>query len=240
MSLFRKFSKLTKSVQSPLNRHGLRLGTAASFEHEPLLRSLGAIDTVLDVGANSGQFALLCHSCFPDAQIHSFEPLSGPADRFAALFEGRSRVTLHRCALGSVSGQSTIHVTQRDDSSSLLQPDLQSAMFKGTHAVRTDEIAIKRLSDVLTAKDLKGRCLMKIDVQGFEAEVLKGSEDLLQALDWIYCEASFVGLYKDQPLAHEIIAWLAERGFVMAGVETDPLMKRNGRSIQADFLFQKT
>lgn len=116
---------------------------------------------------------------------------------------------------------------------------MQAELFPGTHQIGTETIRIARLSDILSPDDITGSALLKIDVQGFEGEVLRGCEDMLDRFEWIYCEASFRELYAGQPLAHEIVAWLARRGFVMTGVETHPTMIFDGRAVQADFLFSR-
>jgi hypothetical protein len=115
----------------------------------------------------------------------------------------------------------------------------QAKYFPGTREIGVETIRVARLSEELSSHEIKGPVLLKIDVQGFEGEVLKGCEDMLSHINWIYCEASFVELYQGQPLAHEIIIWLAERGFSLAGVEVGPGMAFEGRAVQADFLFSK-
>jgi len=78
--------------------------------------------------------------------------------------------------------------------------------------------------------------LLKLDVQGFELEALKGCEDLLHCFAWVYAECSFVELYEGQALADGVIAWLRERGCVLSGVYNMTYDKQ-GRAVQADFLF---
>jgi hypothetical protein len=76
---------------------------------------------------------------------------------------------------------------------------------------------------------------MKIDVQGAELAVLQGC-DSLDEIDWIYVELSFVGLYQGQPLCDEIIGYLGEHGFRLAGVFNQVRTAAFGPT-QADFLF---
>jgi FkbM family methyltransferase len=237
MSALRKFQKAFRSLRDPLTRRALRHRVAASYEHAGLLASLGPLDVIVDVGANVGQFALLSRIVQPNAKIHSFEPMDAAARTYDAALEGEP-VTLYRTALGATRGEAEIHVTARADSSSLLSPGLQADVFPGTHEVGHETVRISKLSDVLTSEDLKGTSLLKIDVQGYEGEVLRGCEDLLSCVTWIYSEMSFLELYSGQPLAHELIAWLAEHGFRIAGVETDAEMMHEGRTVQADFLFR--
>ncbi|GAB4355526.1 MAG: FkbM family methyltransferase [Gammaproteobacteria bacterium] len=216
----------------------LRFGVAAGIEHARVLRSLGRVSTVVDIGANRGQFALAARRCFPNARIIAFEPLAGPARVFERLFASDSGVALHRTAVGSSSGEVLIHVSARDDSSSLLPiTALQSHLFPGTAEAGTEKVQVGRLADFIAGGDLTPPALLKLDVQGFELEALKGCEDLLDRFAWVYAECSFVELYQGQALGDEVIAWLRERGFALCGVYHTAYDGR-GKAVQADFLFE--
>lgn len=240
MGLLRKLAKASQALSHPLTRTALRHGVAASYEHAGLLRGLGRLATVIDVGANVGQFALLCRLVQPQAVVHSFEPMAAAGDTYLRVLGGHAGVHLHRCALGATPGTAEIHVTARADSSSLLKPDAQAEVFPGTDQIGTESIRVARLADEVAPESIAAPALLKIDVQGFEGEVLTGCEAELGRFDWIYCEMSFRELYAGQPLAHDLIAWLAARGFALASVETDAEGYREGRAVQADFLFQRT
>ena len=113
---------------------------------------------------------------------------------------------------------------------------MQQRLFPGTGEVRTETIRMRRLADLVPAGDIKTPALLKLDVQGFELEVLRGCEELLECFAYVYAECSFVELYSGQALAHDVIGWLAGRGFVLGGVYNmsyDSL----GRAVQGDFLF---
>jgi len=80
--------------------------------------------------------------------------------------------------------------------------------------------------------------MLKIDVQGFELQALRGCEELLDCFTYIYVECSFTELYEGQALADEIIEWLRKRNFVLKGIY-NPYYDANGVAIQGDFLFAK-
>lgn len=169
--------------------------------------------------------------------MFAFEPISGPAARFGKVFQGDSRVMLHQAAIGPETDEATIHVSAADDSSSLLPiSQVQQRLFPGTGEVRTETIKVGRLVDFVSAKEIAGPALLKLDVQGFELEALRRCEYLLGRFSQVYEECSFVELYSGQSLAHEVIAWLGERGFVLKGVY-NMSYDRNGRAVQGDFLF---
>ncbi len=215
----------------------LRHGVAASVEHRNVLSGL-VCRTVVDIGANRGQFALIARKCFPDARIDSFEPLSEPADRFEKVFAGDGNTYLHRLAIGATEGETTIHVSQRDDSSSLLPIGKgQTALFPGTSEREQRTIRVAPLDAVLTVHDIQHPALLKLDVQGFELEALHGCESLLDQFRYIYCECSFVELYKWQALAHDVIDYLHQREFILKGIY-NVFYDHRGYAVQGDFLFE--
>ncbi len=211
---------------------------APAIEHETVLQGL-CLDFVIDVGANRGQFSLVCRELYPKAAVVAFEPQDGPASVYRALFTGDTRVRLHVNALAPVRGRLTMNISARDDSSSLLPiSEAQIDNFPGTQAVGVREVTAGPLGDFVQVSEFGSRCLLKIDVQGFELEVLKAADSLLHGFQWIYVECSFVPLYEGQALAPEIIAWLADRHFSPAG-RFNAMYTRDGGLLQADLLFRR-
>lgn len=224
----------TKALLQALVRHRVLAGA----EHRQILTR--ELATVIDVGANRGQFSLAVRRWAGDARIIAFEPLSAAAARFQEVFRGDDRVTLHRAAIGPEAGETVIHVAAADDSSSLFSfSELQEQIYPGTAEVGTEKIRVGRLTDFLSKEQIIPPALLKLDVQGFELEALKGSEDLLELFSQVYVECSFVGLYSGQALAGEVIAWLKERGFGLKGVY-NMAYDRSGRAVQGDFFFEAT
>jgi hypothetical protein len=97
-------------------------------------------------------------------------------------------------------------------------------------------VPVVRLPDIIDLSTLPRPILLKIDVQGAELEVLKGAEALLPLIDAIYCEVSFARLYEGQPLAEDIVQYLARNSFTLRGVFNQSSTKDLGPT-QADFLF---
>jgi len=234
-----KSKKLAAILKSPyyLTRL-LRHRVAAGVEHERVLSGFDC-RTVVDVGANRGQFALVARRCRPEARIISFEPLPPPAATFRAVFARDDQVTLHEVAIGPVLGNATIHVSRLDDSSSLLPiTATQADLFPGTEEVATATVRLAPLREFIPAADIHAPALLKLDVQGFELEALRGCEDLLDRFAYVYVECSFVELYAGQAMADEVIAWLRERGFKLCGVHNMDY-GCDGSAIQGDFLFAR-
>lgn len=216
----------------------LRHRVAASTEHDHILRGL-KIDTIVDIGANRGQFALCARRLFPEAEIYSFEPLSRPAGVFRAVFQHDPHVRLFQVAVAPARGCASMHVSRWDASSSILPiAAAQSANFPFTQETARESVATTPLADCLSADHLSANSLLKMDVQGFELQALRGSEALLDRFRFVYVEASFVELYVGQALATEVIAYLLSKNFRLLCVAN--LAKgRSRRPIQADFLFAR-
>jgi FkbM family methyltransferase len=215
----------------------IRWNVAAGVEHVSAMRSLFGCRTVIDVGANRGQFALVTRHVFPDARLIAFEPLPEPADRFRLVFRDDPAVFLTQSAIGPEAGSADIHISARDDSSSLLPITArQNELFPGTAEARVASIRVARLADAVSIDEIVAPALLKIDVQGFEVNVLAGCEELLDRFSWIYVECSFVELYAGQALADDVIGWLRARGFLLEGIY-NVSYDRNGCAIQADFMF---
>lgn len=230
--------KLAKVLCNSRYRTALRrAGVAAATEHESLLKTL-QFKTVVDIGANRGQFTLVARHCFPMARVIAFEPLAAAASRFRVALGSDPHVCLHPVAIGPATGTATMHVSAADDSSSLLPiTDLQQTLFSGTQEIRRQTIQVERLTSLVKDSDLQTPALLKIDVQGFELSVLQGCEDLLDRFSHVYVECSFVELYAGQALGAEVIAFLSQRGFDLRGVynvQYDPA----GSAIQADMMFE--
>ena len=186
-----------------------------------------------------GSLPLLRRQCQPQSRVISFEPLPAAAATFRAVFANDDRVTLYEVAIGPASGNATLHVSRMDDSSSLLPiTATQASLFPGTEEAATAVVRVARLREFVSEADIQTPALLKLDVQGFELEALRGCEDLLDRFACVYAECSFMELYAGQALADEVIAWLRERGFELRGVHNMEY-DRGGRSIQADFLFAR-
>lgn len=237
--LYARSRKLAKILKRRPYLRGLSLGTAAGVEHEQLLKRLN-FSTVVDIGANRGQFALVARYCFPDARIFSFEPLGGPAKHFNSVFIHDSNTVLFRKAIGEDSKHVEMHVSARDDSSSLLPLSAeQLRIFPETKEVTTQVVEVGPLSKFLSTSDIRPPALLKLDVQGYELQSLKGCDEMLDLFTHAYVECSYKEMYMGQALADDVVEWLKNRGYTLAE-RHNVLRDRDSSVIQADLLFEKT
>lgn len=237
-SALNRFDKFVQAIQSSRLTSALwRHRVLAGAEHRHVLAR--KFKTVVDIGANRGQFSLAVRQWVPQARVISFEPLPGPASIFLKVFSGDDQVLLHQAAIGPSPEQRTMHVSGRDDSSSLLPISaVQTTMFPGTGEVATTVVRVGPLEEFVKTDELLSPAMLKLDVQGFEYEALIGCESMLPRFDWVYCECSFIEFYSGQKLAWEVINWLSGRDFRLEGI-FNPTYDSKGQAIQADFLFHR-
>ena len=114
----------------------------------------------------------------------------------------------------------------------------QADLFPGSIEIETRQVMVFPLSQLIDSSSIPSASLLKIDVQGFEMDVLLGCEDVLGNFSCLYIECSFIELYKGQALAHQIIEWLEKRDFVLSSIH-NVYYGKTGMAIQGDFLFTK-
>jgi FkbM family methyltransferase len=202
-----------------------------------------ATDVILDIGANIGQFAQCLRAGGYHGHIISFEPLS---DAHATLVAAAAADPLwdvaERCAVGASDGWAEINIASNSYSSSLLPMlDLHreaapQSVYRGTEPCRVvalDTYIERTFSDPTTLIGLK------IDTQGFEAQVLEGLRRHQDRVKVVVCEMSLAPLYANSPNMSELCRLLAEIGYrcVALGPEFDD--PRTGELLQANGVFVK-
>lgn len=215
----------------------VRHRVAAASEHLDAIRHCAA-ETLIDAGANKGQFSLAFRRLRPGTRIIAFEPLPEAADTFERVFLDDRLTELLPHALASAEGSAQFHVADRTDSSSLLAPGEGQALAFGVREARTIDVSLKRLDQSLEISALAHPIMLKVDVQGGELGVFEGC-DLLTDIDFIYVELSFVELYDGQPLFQEVMDYLVARGFAIVGTYNQVSTPQFGPT-QVDVLFKST
>jgi FkbM family methyltransferase len=183
----------------------------------PWFKDLG-IRTVLDIGANSGQFAATITAALPDAQVVSFEPIPQCFATLTRRMSYSKNFAAHRVALGDSCGTIDFHMNAFTPSSSCL-PMAQSHVnaFPNTRDTQTIEVPIDRLDAVADRLGIVPRVLVKIDVQGYEGPVLSGGERTIREAAAVIIETSFTTLYEGQLLFDPVYRLLTEWGFRYVG-----------------------
>lgn len=207
-----------------------------------LLRGLQyfKIDNILDVGANTGQFASQMRKIGFKGTIVSFEPLLTAYNELLKTAEPDPNWIIHsRSAIGDYEGEIDINVSENSVSSSIL-PILKAhtAADPASEFIKKEAVPISTL-DTSGALYLQNSSspFLKIDTQGYEWNVLDGAQETLPKLKGLHCELSLVELYEGQRLWTELMSRLQKEGFTLWNLQpgfTDP---DNGRTLQMDATF---
>ena len=196
-------SKGLRLPQAPLDR-----ANELSFLRDLLLQL--RIDCVLDVGANRGQFARELRGIGYDGLIISFEPIGNEFLALKEQFKNDPKWSGYQVALGS-----------RDESLSITIPRLtvMSSLLESTVAergARKELVKVRRLDNMLPSlmKDFdSSRVFLKMDTQGYDLEVFRGTSGCIDKIQGIQSELSIQALYKNMPHYLEVLEAYEAAGF---------------------------
>jgi FkbM family methyltransferase len=202
-----------------------------------------ATDVILDVGANTGQFAQGLRASGYHGHIISFEPLSEAYARVVAAAAADPLWDVaERCAVGGSDNWAEINIARNSYSSSLLpmldrhREAAPESAYQGTESCRVttlDSYIERTFADPTTLFGLK------IDTQGYEAQVLAGLSRNHQRVKVIVCEMSLAPLYADGPGMSELCRLLAELGYRCVALGPEFEDPRTGELLQANGVFVK-
>lgn len=196
------------------------------------------VKLIIDVGANQGQFALASSRKFPDAEIISFEPLPELYEIFKKNLKNYKKVTIHNTALGNEKGVIDFYRNEHSHASSALPiSEKQKEEIPITSKTTKIQVQVDRLDNALSFEKMTNPVLLKLDVQGFEKNVLLGAAKLLPKIDYIVFEASFASMYQGEALYDEMHSFLKELGFELVA-PVGLLEGKNGAILQMDFLYR--
>ena len=185
---------------------------------------------IFDVGAYKGDFADLCLKYFPESKVACFEVLEHRVDQLNLLASQNSSVQVFSTLLGSEI-QAKVQFNQAETASSVLvEQTPQNFPVKSYPMTTVDEIVHKHFGGISPE-------FLKLDVQGYELEVLKGAEKSLPGIQVILAEVSLLDIHQNVPLLSELIRWLDEKDWVaydICGLTRRPL---DQALWQADFMF---
>lgn len=199
------------------------------------------IKTVLDIGANTGQFALFINRLFSQANIYSFEPIPDCYEKLVRNFIGRPNFKAFNIAIGKEKGTAMMNINGFSEASSFL--DLTSkAKTYYPFAVDVDkvrEVEVDCLDNVYMNLEICEPILIKVDVQGFEDHVLSGGRETFERATIAIIEMSVEELYEGQVLFDGIYQKLKEYGFTYRGNFTQAYSPIDNRVVFFDGVFMK-
>lgn len=228
-----------RSANAVLEKFGMQL---IKYPPGPLncrLRQIerAGVDLLLDVGANEGQYATNMRRAGYRGEIVSFEPNPAAFATLARLAATDDRWTALNCAVGSEAGRLTLNIAQNSVSSSLLPiGDASLAAAPEARYVDTVEVEVITLAETIRAH--AGRAMMlKIDVQGFEPQVLEGCGSELGAIAVLEAEMAMAQTYEGQLPFEQVDASIRERGFRRVGFDYGFWNRQTGELLELDGIY---
>ena len=221
-----------------------RIGSNVDSPFISIVRNLedSNVSNVIDVGANVGQFGLDIRRHGFKGQIVSYEPVN---ETFGLLTQTTRRHQPWKAiqlGLGAAESERTINISGNDGlSSSLLEMgSLHLENFPDSATVSRQNISISTIDNQLVVLGLRPQEIMlKLDVQGFEAEVLKGASQSISKIPLCYLEVSITPLYEGDVLLLPILIELSKYGHEVIDVFRG-IKASNGQLLQLDILTKLT
>lgn len=171
------------------------------FALELLRRSNFAPRLIVDVGAFHGDWATLCLRSFPEARVLMVEPDAERVRALALRAERDQRLSVRQALLGAST--QVVAFREQESNSAVVGPDEDGATPMTTVP----------LDDLVATSPFAAPQLLKVDVQGYDLEVLKGATRTLHSVEVIVVEISLIRLAPTAPSVLEIVVWLDAAGF---------------------------
>lgn len=204
-----------------------------------LAQELG-FTTVLDVGANTGQFGSALREWGYCGRILSFEPLSGAHGALLRNTQHDSSWDVApRCAIGSKEEMARLNISANSVSSSLLGiSDKHVSSAPESKYVGTESVHVFPLDSIVPGLcDDDQTFFLKIDTQGFEESVLDGAGKTLVRCRAVQLELSLTQLYSSRFLFQDGLTRMNQAGFSVFAIYPGFLDRTTGQTLQADVIF---
>lgn len=222
-------------VRGVLRRGGYELIPAERDFQRDLVALMDRLRIVslVDVGANQGQYAEHARAAGYQGKIISFEPGGAAYGLLRKHSASDDMWEARQLALGDAAGHLDLNVSINSVSSSLLTvTDAHTGAAPASAVAERESVRVARLDEEMP--DLAGPAMLKIDTQGYELHVLRGATEVLDRIDIVQAELSLVELYEGQPTYLDVLRFLEDSGFApyafIPGF-TDPL---TGAHLQVD------
>jgi FkbM family methyltransferase len=239
MTIKNQLLKITRSVLNPAGYDIVKFKTTypAHVIRDQLERN--RIEAVLDVGANEGQYSAELRKAGYKGKIISFEPLKEAFDSTSKKAAKDGNWTVLNYALGERNGSDIIHVSKHSPSSSLLpMTRLHNDAAPGSEYLSEEKIETRSLDSLFSELGITGmRIFMKVDTQGYEMLVLKGSERVFPSLSGLQLELSAAMLYEGEELYYTICRYVEDKGFRLVRIIPGFVNRSTAEMLQFDAVF---
>ena len=198
------------------------------------------IDTVIDIGANEGQFAQNIIKYGYKKEIISFEPIKSIHKILLSNASDHSNWTVEdNIGFGKFVETKEINITKNKVSSSILKIDKRIIEIEpGTEQVKKEKIRLITLDKYLNQKYFKNKKIfIKIDTQGYEENIIKGSKKKIKNISGFMLETSIKPLHNKEKDYSHIIKLMKKMGFSVWAMARGFSDKKTGQVLQVDIIF---
>lgn len=205
-----------------------------------LLRAHG-ITLLFDIGASFGQYVGLMRDIGYDGRVVSYEPTSHAFAQLRQASADDPLWTIENAALGAQAGSAVINLAENSVSSSILAlADAQFASGIGVRYSGRETITVLRL-DQEFARHAKpdDKVYLKLDVQGFEKQVLEGGRAILDRVALVQMEAALRPTYAGEMKLEELLHHMAGLGFRPVSIEPGHADGETGEQYEVDVIFAR-
>ena len=178
------------------------------------------IGSIIDVGANEGQFALNMRGLGFRGKIYSFEPVKAAYEVLKRASESDDKWFVFDFALGAASGEALINVSGFSSFSSILDVNEYALeRWEDSEVTHQQEISIRTLDNCASEGliDCDSRLLLKMDTQGYDLEVFKGALSVLPNVSCVLSELSLIPIYENMPSYSDSLTEYESHGFHVSG-----------------------
>jgi len=205
-----------------------------------LLHHFG-ITKILDVGANTGQYAQELRKIKYEGEIISFEPISSVFEILKNNLKNDQKCKVQNFALGDKEEIKTINIAKNLASSSFFNRAKHlEENAKQTEYLSEEKVEIKKLDSIFdTLCNADEIVFLKLDTQGYEKNILKGAATSLKKIKGIQVELALKPSYNDAPGFKEIFKIIEEAGFTLFSIEEGFEDENTGQLLEIDAIFFK-
>jgi FkbM family methyltransferase len=198
------------------------------------LRSRGvSLRSVIDAGACVGHWTRLLKSVFPAAEVLMIEPQQQHADTLQRFCDESSGIRFANALVGPPGMKEAAFVVLDDAAGGTGSSVLPENSNVPRHVVT---LPVTTIDELIVKHALRPPDLIKLDVQGYELEVLKGATSALAGSDFVLLEVSLWPYNQGSPLLAKVVGWMDEHGF--RAYEIFDISRRgDGVLVQIDLLF---
>lgn len=189
-------------------------------EHLKLLLENLHINHVLDIGANTGQYAGMLREIGYEGKISSFEPVQSCFDELVKKSQEDSKWNVYHYALGKEDSRANINVSIATAFSSFLTPnDYANNRYKRIQASHTEHVEVKRLDSVFdNITTPREKVYLKLDTQGFDLQAFAGAKGCMERILGMQSEVSATAIYEGMPDYLNSLQVYQNSGFRLTGL----------------------